>query len=436
MNHGAASEREGRHAAPRAAEDWLRAVQDIRSTLGETEATRLISDFRPVIPTLIAALVDRITSDVDAYSTEPGRRRHQLVTMASTAAVTHFVESLEGKASSLRRVDELFLRMGYGEAHDGNDLSAMHEALRVATRDTWDQMRAFAAHRDLSSAILGQLGSALFGYLDHLAEQTERGFDSARRASGADALIARTRLTDRLLAGADADDIRPDADAAVWSVPTQLVVLAVRDLDADQPPDLSDLPPAALSTIGQSPAVVICDAADTDAILDHLRATLPQGRIARSWPVRINDVRDAHRWTHRALGLVDAGVITAAPVIDCAQHRTQLWLHAEPAIRRRLTQDLLRPLLAETPNSREILSETLLVWLETRDSAPAIAGRLGIHPQTVRYRWKRINELFGEQLHDPELVIQLTMLLKASVPLWRAGDQSDFQRYASEEAPR
>jgi len=30
-------------------------------------------------------------------------------------------------------------------------------------------------------------------------------------------------------------------------------------------------------------------------------------------------------------------------------------------------------------------------------------------------------------------VVQLTMVLKASVPLWIAGDQSDFERYWSEE---
>ena len=98
-----------------------------------------------------------------------------------------------------------------------------------------------------------------------------------------------------------------------------------------------------------------------------------------------------------------------------------------------MCQDLLRPLLAETPNSREILSQTLLVWLETRDSAPAIAAQLGVHPQTVRYRWKRINELFGDDLHDSEFMVQITMLLKASVPLWQAGDQSDFERFRAEE---
>jgi DNA-binding PucR family transcriptional regulator len=98
-------------------------------------------------------------------------------------------------------------------------------------------------------------------------------------------------------------------------------------------------------------------------------------------------------------------------------------------MRQRLCQELLEPLLAETPNSRTILSETLLAWVETRDSAPAIAARLDVHPQTVRYRWKRINELFGEVLQDPDFVLQLTLVLKASVPMWKAGNQSDFELF-------
>jgi DNA-binding PucR family transcriptional regulator len=128
-------------------------------------------------------------------------------------------------------------------------------------------------------------------------------------------------------------------------------------------------------------------------------------------------------------------VIAPTPLVRCNEHVTQMWLHAEPSMRQRLCQQLLEPLLAETPNSREILSDTLLAWLETRDSAPAIAAKLDVHPQTVRYRWKRINELFGDALHDPEFILLVTMVLKTSVPMWKAGNQSDFERFRDRKPP-
>nr|WP_246280365.1 helix-turn-helix domain-containing protein [Nocardioides daedukensis] len=179
--------------------------------------------------------------------------------------------------------------------------------------------------------------------------------------------------------------------------------------------------------------VVLCASERAAAVIDALKALSPAPRVVACWPVPAADVPSAWVWVNRALALVDAGIIPARPVIECLRHRSEIWLHAEPVLRRQLAQELLEPLFNETPNSRDILSETLLVWLETRDSAPAIAARLGVHPQTVRYRWKRINELFGEDLHDPEFVLQMTMLLKASVPMWIAGDQSDFERFRANE---
>ena len=174
--------------------------------------------------------------------------------------------------------------------------------------------------------------------------------------------------------------------------------------------------------------VILADAARRTEVLDAVVAA-GTGRVGLATAHAAATIPAAFRWSGRVLTLVQRGVIPDQRVVDAADHLTQIWLHAEPALRQSLVQSLLAPLLAESPNSREILSETLLVWLETRDSAPAIAAQLGIHPQTVRYRWKRINELFGDALREPEFIVQITMVLKASVPLWKAGDQSDFERF-------
>ncbi|WP_376707709.1 hypothetical protein [Nocardioides alcanivorans] len=52
----------------------------------------------------------------------------------------------------------------------------------------------------------------------------------------------------------------------------------------------------------------------------------------------------------------------------------------------------------------------------------------------MRYRWRRINELFGDLLHDPEFVVTVTILLKATVPMWKAGDLSDVAIYKAAQA--
>ncbi len=175
--------------------------------------------------------------------------------------------------------------------------------------------------------------------------------------------------------------------------------------------------------------LILCPAQHATALIADITRSATDRRVVMSWPVPPEESGTALLWTMRALDLVRLGVLPPDQVVHCVDHTTQLWLHAEPSMRRRLCQDLLQPLLAESPNSREILSETLLTWLETRESAPAIAARLDVHPQTVRYRWRRINELFGEALHDPEFVIQITLVLKSSLLLWKGGDQSDFELF-------
>ncbi len=41
-----------------------------------------------------------------------------------------------------------------------------------------------------------------------------------------------------------------------------------------------------------------------------------------------------------------------------------------------------------------------------------VAQRLGIHPQTARYRLARLRELFGDALDDPEARFWLELALR------------------------
>jgi hypothetical protein len=60
----------------------------------------------------------------------------------------------------------------------------------------------------------------------------------------------------------------------------------------------------------------------------------------------------------------------------------------------------------------EALFASLLAWLETGKSS-SVASRLFIHPQTARYRLHQLQHLFGEQLDDPDVRFELTLVLRA-----------------------
>lgn len=397
-----------------------------------------MATFRPALQAMIEPIVTGIRRDVSAYFGPTGGRRHQLLALAVTTAVRAHQETGTTRSGELRKANELFHRMGWGEAQDGHDTSNLQRAMDVATRIAWDHISDHAVSIGAPSAVLQAATTALFAFSDHLRSQLLTGHatgvqhpmldENARRGKLFDFFQHNSagRISPGRPLGVDPEIVHRMARAAQWPLPDDVCVLGVAFKDRE--PRLTDRPEL-LQRITDNRLLVVAPAESAHGVASALQVDAGESSVVSSWSVPVTETGAGVLWTLRALDLIDLQIIPNDPLVHCEDHVSQLWLHSEPAMRRRLCQDLLEPLLAESPNSREILSETLLVWLETRDSAPAIAARLDVHPQTVRYRWRRINEIFGDSLHDPEFVVQMTLVLKASVPLWKSGDQSDFELF-------
>ncbi|WP_244931825.1 helix-turn-helix domain-containing protein [Nocardioides sp. W7] len=398
---------------------------------------------RPCLDAMVQRVVNDVVAAMPSYAAAPGSPRHQLLTWAAHTAAQHFLDDAEDPPSRSGQVDDLFRRLGQGEAQREHDWTAIEASLRIASRASWAQLTDFATTHDLTRPELQGLADALFDYLEHLREQLADGFALGRRGGSHTREGARNRLFQLFLAdrpsrpdpqvpaGIDNETLHTLAEIAEWPLTETVTALAISY--HGEPPALPESPTLLIRTQPRR-ALIICPAEEHTDLVERIGRSRPGLRTAVSWPVPPALAGSALRWCQRALDLVQLGVIAPVSVIDCATQATQLWLHAEPSMRQHLCQELLRPLLAETPHSRAILSETLLTWVETRDSAPVIAARLDLHPQTIRYRWKRINELFGEDLRDPEFVLRMTLVLKSSVPLWKAGDQSDFDTFRDRAA--
>jgi len=413
-------------------------VRDVPALATAPAATAPAHSFRSALLQMTEPIVQRIRTEVPAYAGPSGGRRHQLMSTAATAAIRAYLDTSPQSASSRRKVDELFHRMGWGEAQSGHGSDNLEAAISVAARAGWEHLADFAVAKQMSARALRDVTLALNEYTEHLRSELLRGHAMGLRRPAVDPSRARQRLF-QLLPSAAVGRVSPSAPLGVdeqlltqvaaeagWSVPEEVVALAVSF--HGPAPELPDDPSVVHRVDGQRMRIV-CPAATAVELVRHIERSGSDRRVVHSWAVPTAEAGSAMLWSTRALDLVQLGVIAPTAVVRCEDHVTQLWLHAEPSMRRRLCQSLLEPLLGETPNSREILSETLLVWLETRDSAPAIAARLEVHPQTVRYRWRRINELFGELLSDPEFVVLVTLVLKASVPMWKGGDQKDFDLF-------
>ncbi|WAZ27279.1 helix-turn-helix domain-containing protein [Streptomyces cinnabarinus] len=89
---------------------------------------------------------------------------------------------------------------------------------------------------------------------------------------------------------------------------------------------------------------------------------------------------------------------------------------AAPAEAAHLVEVVLRPVLDLPAAERARLLETLEHWYTAAGSAGDAARSLFVHPNTVRYRLRRVEELTGRSLSDPRAVADIGAALLAARP--------------------
>ncbi|GAA0336757.1 hypothetical protein GCM10010319_10920 [Streptomyces blastmyceticus] len=141
--------------------------------------------------------------------------------------------------------------------------------------------------------------------------------------------------------------------------------------------------------------------------------TVLGGRVAaigHSAPVA--DAASSLRWARRLLALAPAGAGPKERLVFVDDHLSDLLLLQDESLARALCARWLRPLEALTPRQSERLEATLLAWLES-GGAPEAARALQVHPQTIRYRLRQMEKLFGPALRDPRMRFELELALRS-----------------------
>jgi DNA-binding PucR family transcriptional regulator len=106
------------------------------------------------------------------------------------------------------------------------------------------------------------------------------------------------------------------------------------------------------------------------------------------------------------LAAIRGGALEASLCV-VADHLTELAFFEAREPLRDLRAMALAPLEGLTPAARDRMTETLRAYLDHRGNAPAMAEALHVHPQTVRYRLRKLRDLFGAALDDPEARFEL-----------------------------
>ncbi|MBE1531804.1 helix-turn-helix domain-containing protein [Actinomadura algeriensis] len=381
---------------------------------------RLARIMRPELPSLAGEIITEIRRGIPEYARPLDGPYGQVLRLSVEHNLAAFVDRVAGPPGAappapgsgggdLARTARM---LGQYEAHEGRTLDTLQAAYRIGGQVAWRRVMKVAPRHDISSAVMSRLADALFSFLDELAALSLEGYLEARERPIPALDERRRRLLRRVLDHSphDASDLEQAAHAAGWTVPDEVTLVAVEPearcvwtaLDDDV---LADLETDAPHLLVPGPC--------TGARRTMLDAAVPGRRLAIGLTVPLQQAADSLRWARRGLGLALDGVVDDR-VVQCEEHLVTLWLFSDPALVEQLTRRRLGILDTMTPGQQDRLTETLRTWLVTRGTAAEIAAELHIHPQTVRYRMRKIEQTFGDELTDPEARFGIEVALRAA----------------------
>jgi hypothetical protein len=372
---------------------------------------------RPEFVSVAAEIVDEIRAKIPSYARPLDGPYGKSIKAGVQHALTLFIEQIANPDASAQKCYEVHQKLGQNEMREGRSLDDLQAAYRIGARVAWRRVMRIGKRNGLSSAVMSQLADAVFAYMDKLASVALDGYLEAKATSAGALETWRRRLLGMILQHppAPAAAIAELAQLISWQVPETASPIAVHQLpgtghnqrkptlDGDVLADLDGIEPRLLV-----PGEV------TDGRLAAIRAALPQCRLAVGPVVRLDSAAYALRWARKALSLAQQGVLPDRQVIRAEQFLSTVLVHSDDRLLATLRDRLLAPLRGLTVKQRERMLETLRAWLDVQGSVPDMAALLDVHPQTVRYRMRQLEQSLGHLLHDPHQRFELELVLRAS----------------------
>ncbi|HEX2312614.1 MAG TPA: helix-turn-helix domain-containing protein [Thermomonospora sp.] len=373
------------------------------------ECARTLREQRPGI---VAETIVQIQQEIPEYSRPAyaGTIRN-----AVEATVDLWCEPPHGVHGRWRHVASVFHRLGHGEAVEGRELEELQSAMRLGVRILLRRLMVALTRSDVDPDVLVRVGDVAMANLDLLVKVAAEGYAEARARAGEELARRRQRLLTLILADRPVlPAVAEAARALKWRLPANVAAVLVEGVEPDGPDPPLILPPDILvDQDGPEPILLLPDP-DSGGQARLLDRSLRGRRAAMGPTVPLADASISLRRARDLLALAQDGVIEDTGVLRYNDHLGTLLVFSDPELARFMAETHLAPLMRlDDPMQVERLAETLLVWLQCAGNANMAAEILHVHPQTIRYRMKQLEPLFGDRLHDPGRRWELEAALRA-----------------------
>jgi hypothetical protein len=382
------------------------------------EISEIASSVRTRLPDLVERVVQRILGEIEFY------RDQEVVNLQDLRdSVGSNLESMVDGLTTDRPPDLSAPRVtGRRRAEQGTPLADILHAYRIGFTEFWEAI--VEESRRSSRAPPELLVDAASGVWWLIGEYTQE-LTVAYREAAAELLLAgareRSALVEALFTGGTPDRDTLWEAAKLLRLPWEGVfVVVAAEAPALAQEGLPDVE-ALLAARGIGSAWRLHPDIQTgvvslrrDDALPVLLRLLGDGVRARAGvsPIyhALGDTPRAFHYARLVLGSLPPG---APAVTQFEQTPLRVLAAAAPDAAGELARTVLGPVLELPAHDRSSLLGTLQAWFDAGGSAVETGRRIYCHPNTVRYRLRRLQQHTGRSLDDPRAVAELLAALDA-----------------------
>jgi hypothetical protein len=368
------------------------------------------------LPELGERMARRIRSDVDAYRDEsliPYDSLRRSCTANADLLLNQLSRAVAQDPSPARETGRL-------RAEQGVPLADTLHAYRIGFELLWTEILLEArTHPEVTDAQLVSQSAEIWALFGRYAEAVAAAYRETTAELTSQRQARRSALVEALFTGVIADRTLWEAAAELGLPEHGPYVVAAAAAGAPGEEPLAGTEAALrhaqvmsawrLLPDQQIGLIALPTPTAESTCLRILRRARARVGVSPSFP-SLRDTPQALRFARLAL----AGLRGTGPgVARFDDDPLAMVVVAAPAEAAHLVEVVLRPLIDLPAAERARLLETLEHWYAAAGSATDAARSLFVHPNTVRYRLRRIEELTGRSLSDPRAAADIGAALLA-----------------------
>jgi hypothetical protein len=309
-------------------------------------------------------------------------------------------------------------KTGLAQARQGIPLSAGLRAFRIGGTFVYETLLGQAGPVVITSAQTVELSSCVWKTIDLYSDALANAYNEVARENGR----ARLHLLDSLLQGRLSNQLELEDTVRALGLPTAgtFVVVAVENPARDTESGARDTVETLLrggrwrsvwrpDNDAEIGIVVVDRSEDVHRLREALGSLSLAAGMSKPFTAltEIPGATQRARVARRTLSPGSTGVIVFgdSPVTTLVA--------SAPAMGRDVVRSVLAGVLRLAHAERKVLLDTLFAWFAGHGSAKETADRLFVHPNTVRYRLRRVQELTKRDLTDPADIGELYVALES-----------------------